>query len=298
MNSLKSFWPLIVAAVLGLMIIVMAEPVSNYIAASRTGREGFVVGRITQASGNVKRIHGALTETIGLPIHESVEIHDGDRIQTSSGAKCSVNLNSQDEIEIMPESAVEFQLWNSKDSGSPIYINSVAGSLASHRPGVKGKAYVVREGRLYLPGQTPLKKALALTVLKNAPLDLQLSETTHTGGPDFEADSSPEEPTAPSSDGVDPETLSNEYIDETILAHQGQLQKCWLTRLKDSPALKGQIVVQFEISKRGKIKEMRIADSSLGDDVLQKCVMSVIERISFRPFKGSDISLSYPINFE
>jgi TonB family protein len=301
MKALKGYWPYLVVAFLGFLVIVLAEPFSNWLALQGKGHEGLVVGRLTQGIGTIHRSHGASDEVIALPVAQAIELHDGDRVQTAAASQAAVILNSQDEIEIAPESAVEFQLWNPKDSSSPIYINSLTGAVNSRRPGVKGKAYLVKDGRLYLPGQTPLAKPVALTVLRNAPLDLQLNETGHGGSTsgDFEADTTPEDAAAvaPPS-GADPETLSNEYIDETILAHQGQLQKCWLSRLKDTPAAKGQVVVQFEISKRGKVKEMRVADSTLNDEVLQRCVMSVIERIPFRPYKGSEISLSYPINFE
>jgi TonB family protein len=291
MTALKSFWPLIVVALLGLTVIIVAEPISNWINTSRTAPAGFGIGRIARVEGSVRRIHGATIETISSP----VELRDGDRVQTSANSKAEIVLNSQDEMELGPSSAVEFQLWNPKDSGSPIYMNSMLGTLTAQKPGVRGKAYLVKEGRLYLPGQKPLEKAMALTVLRNAPLDLHLAQSERPS--DFEVDTE-EQATPPAGLLAEPETLSNEYIDETILGHQSLLQKCWLTRLKDAPTLKGQIVVQFEISRRGKVKEMRVADSSLNDEVLQKCVMSVIERIAFRPYKGSEISLSYPINFE
>lgn len=290
MNAVKQYWPYLAIAFAGFLLIVLAEPVQKWVVTSREKPSGLIAGRVTQGLGTIHRIHGAKDETLSLPIDKPIVLYNGDRVQTAAASKASLILNSQDEIEIEPESAVELQLWNPKDSSSPIYLNMLAGSINSRRAGVKGKAYMVKDGRLYLPGQTPAKKAVALTVLRKAPLDMHLNETVDTGP----EETSPE--TSPS--GADPETLSNEYIDETILAHQAQMQKCWLSRLKDAPTLKGQIIVQFEISSRGKVKEARIADATLNDEVLQRCVLSVIERIPFRPFKGSEISLSYPINFE
>jgi hypothetical protein len=159
---------------------------------------------------------------------------------------------------------------------------------------VKGKAYLIHEGRLYFPGQKPVDKPLALTVLRSAPLDMQLADAGATETP-------PEDEPVVNTEqkfGPEPDTLSNEYIDEMIVGRQGQLQKCWLGRLKDNPSLKGQILLQFEITRRGQVKDLRIADSNIEDELLKKCVTSVIERLSFRPFKGQEISLSYPINFE
>jgi len=304
MRNLKGYWPLITAAIIGLLLVICAEPISRWVASNRAEHNGQLIGTIIQVEGSVRRIHRGNVDLLPTPIATPIELRDGDRVQTSLESRSAVLLNSQDELEIPPGSAVDFQLWNSRDPNSPIYINSSLGGLISRKPGVKGKAYVVKDGRLSFPGQKPAEKPLALTVLRNAPLDLHLADTKNNeaGQGDFANDNSAaggDDTAAPAlAAGVDPDTLSNEYIDETILEHQGQLQKCWLTRLKDSPALKGEIVVQFEISRRGKVKEIRVADATLQDDVLQKCVMSVIERIQFRPFKGSEISLSYPINFE
>jgi TonB family protein len=304
MQNLKGYWPLITAAIVGLLLVVCAEPISKWVAANRAEHNGQVIGTIIQVEGSVRRVHSGNVELLASPVTTPVELRDGDRIQTSLESRGAVLLNSQDEIEIPPGSAVDFQLWNPRDPNSPIYVNSSLGGLIPRKAGVKGKAYVVKDGRLYFPGQKPVEKPVALTVLRNAPLDLHLadSKNSEAGQGDFTNDNSAaggDDTAAPAlTAGLDPDTLSNEYIDETILEHQGQLQKCWLTRLKDSPSLKGQVIVQFEISRRGKVKEIRVADATLQDDILQKCVMSVIERIPFRPYKGSEISLSYPINFE
>jgi TonB family protein len=201
-------------------------------------------------------------------------------------------------------------LWNPKDAASPVYIQWITGELSQKKSGVRGKAYVVRDGRLYFPGQKALEKPMALTVLKSAPLDMQLADSLDgsgaaSGGDDFEPDtgaagSEPESsaPEAGASFGAEPESLSNEYIDAMIVSRQTQLQKCWLSRLKDNPELKGQLVVQFEITRRGKVRDLRVADTSMNDEVLNRCVLSVFERIPFQPYKGQEISLSYPINFE
>jgi hypothetical protein len=261
---------------------------------------GPVVAKVTGAEGAFKRIHGGGVDLLHGPLSSPLDIHDGERLETDRGARLVLLLNSTDEIEMKELSSISLHLWNPKDPASPVYVQWQLGQLVSLKPGVKGKAYLIHEGRLYFPGQKPVNKALALTVLRSAPLDMQLADA---GAPpqDFEKDDAVnDEPVvnAEQNFGPEPDTLSNEYIDEMIVGRQGQLQKCWLGRLKDNPSLKGQILLQFEITRRGQVKDLRIADSNIEDDLLKKCVTSVIERLSFRPFKGQEISLSYPINFE
>lgn len=302
----KSFAPLIVIAVLGLAVLIAAEPLSKWLASIRAGHGPLVVGHVVRTVGTVKRIHGSELEVIPSALNLPFDLHDGDRLQTDQESRAEVVLNSQDEFEIPESTELQLQLWNSKDPNSPIYIQSLIGALNFNKAGIRGRAYVVKEGRLYLPGQKPLQKPMALTVLKNAPLDLHLgtASSSAVAGSAFEPDTDlragdePNDIGLPPSGGAEPDTLANEYIDDTIVSHQAQLQKCWLSRLKDSATLKGQIVMQFQISKRGKVKDVRIADSTLDDETLKKCVTSVFERLQFRSFKGAEISLAYPINFE
>lgn len=299
----KSFVPLIVIAVLGLTVLIAAEPLSKWLASVRAAGQGpLVVGHVVRTVGTVKRIHGSELKVIPSALNPPYDLHDGDRMQTDPKSRAEVVLNSQDEFEIPENTEIQLQLWNGKDPNSPIYIQSFIGALSFNKAGIRGRAYVVKEGRLYLPGQKPLQKPMALTVLKNAPLDLHLGSTSSMGtafesDPDAKSSDDPNDIGLPPT-GREPDTLANEYIDDIIVSHQGQLQKCWLSRLKDSSTLKGQIVMQFQILKRGKVKDVHIADSTLNDETLKKCVTSVFERLQFRSFKGAEISLAYPINFE
>ena len=299
----KSFAPLILIAALGLAVLIGAEPLSKWLAAARAGHGPLVVGHVVRTVGTVKRIHGSELEVIPSALSPAFELHDGDRLQTDQESRAEVVLNSQDEFEIPESTELQLQLWNSKDPNSALYIESLIGTLNFNKAGIRGRAYVVKDGRLYLPGQKPLQKPMALTVLKNAPLDLHLGAGSAQGTAAFDSDTSSKADDEPNDivlppTGAEPDTLANEYIDDTIVSHQPQLQKCWLTRLKDSATLKGQIVMQFQISKRGKVKDVHIADSTLDDETLKKCVTSVFERLQFRSFKGAEISLAYPINFE
>ena len=300
MRRLKGYGPLIAVTVMGLLLLILSETIAKWLADNRSAHNGAVIGRVMHVEGSVRRIHGADIDLLPTPDIKPIDLRDGDRLQTSVQSKADVILNSLDELEVPSGTVAGFELWNAHDTASPIYVSTSLGQVNWQHPGVRGKAYLIKDGKLYFPGQKPVAKAMALTVLHAAPLDMHLASSEAPPG-DFEADpaagaAAADENKAPA--GAEPETLANEYIDEMIVSHQAQLQKCWLTRLKDSPGLAGQITVQFEISHRGKVKEAHVADSTLQDETLKKCVVSVIERVPFRSYKGSEISLSYPIKFE
>lgn len=300
MRGLKGLGPLVLIGIAGLIwLLFLSEPGSHWLTqlVAPEPPAGPVVGRLVRTDGRVKRIRGGDVQEIKGPLAAPVDLNNGDRVETNENTTALLSLNSQDEIELGGLTAVTLQLWNGNDPNSALYLNVLTGDIESKKGGVRGRAYVVRDGRLYLPGQKPVEKPLALTVLRSAPLDMQISE--NAAGQTVESDSGDGQPSADQAvSAVEPETLSNEYIDEMIVHRQSQLQKCWLTRLKEKPDLKGQMVVQFEITRRGKVHELKVADSTMDDEALNKCVLTVLERITFRSFKGPEISLSYPINFE
>jgi hypothetical protein len=303
MGGLK-FLPFVLLAGL-LWFLFVSEQGSIWLAQKITARHstGPVVGKLVSAEGSFKRVNHGGVEVLRGPLVSPLELHDGDRLEADRGAKLILLLNSQDELEMVELSAVSLHLWNVNDASSPVYIQWFNGEVNALKKGVRGKAYFIREGRLYFPGQKPMDKPLALTVLRAAPVDMQLADQGSSASEDSDfapddKDNAEELPTDVAKFGSSPETLSNEYIDEMIVSRQGQLQKCWLSRLKDNPHLKGQMVLQFEITRRGKVRELRVADSNLDDEVLKRCVMTVVERIPFRAYKGQEITLSYPITFE
>jgi hypothetical protein len=289
--------PFVAVVVVGLILLLfLSEPASDWLAGLVIGERnrGAEVGKVVTLEGELKRISDG-RETVSMgPLSSPLPLYNGDRLELSKDANAVVILKSQDELQISNNANLAFQLWDEHDAQSPVYVTIQQGKVELAKAGIRGRAYLVREGRLYLPGQSaqPTRSTL---VLNRSEVDLNMAENQLQD--DGEKDSNTSDVDPPVT-GPTPETLSNEYIDETITRRQMQLQKCWLNRVRENPVQKGKIVVQFEISRRGKIKDVRVTDSDLNDPSLNSCITGVIERISFRSFKGAEISLSYPIQFE
>lgn len=293
------YLPLAVVAAL-IWFFFLSDMGSDWLARrSARGERDASVGRIVEVGGAYSVQRQGRTEEFAKD-SGAQDLFEGDVVSTSGDAKLLIVLESQDEIEIPARAVVSFQRWNATEKNSPLYLQVIAGDVILKKQGVRGRAYVNIDGKLYFPGQKPSNQALSLNVTRQAGLALAPNES---GGGDFESgeDSSDEdspETTELATTGSEPQTLSNEYIDEMIVSRQGQLQKCWVSRLKDRPDLRGRMTLQFLINRRGKVRDVRVVDSSINDEPLQRCVISVIERIPFRPFRGAEISLSYPISFE
>lgn len=303
MRSLKALFPLLTVLAAVVTWLVLSEPGAKIIGRwlSPWQPSGPEVGQITQLQGTMKTVRDGRVEKFEGSLSSPVRLFSGDRLEVDAHARAILQLTSKDEFEVSALSALSLELWNDRDPTSPIYVTLLSGGLELRQAGTKGKSYVVRDGRLYLPGQKASAKPLALTVLKSAPLDMDLAEpgpTPASPAPDFAESETKEEETPSTNFGAEPETLANEYIDESISAKQSLLQKCWFNRVKDDPNAKAQMMVQFEISRRGKVKDVRVSESSLDDENLKKCVVQVFERLSFRSFRGPEIALTYPLQFE
>lgn len=92
--------------------------------------------------------------------------------------------------------------------------------------------------------------------------------------------------------------LTNQEIEDAIANRQPLFQRCWTQRLHDSPNLTGRTLLQFEITPRGKVQDVQVVESTINDDVMLRCLVSVLERITFRDFDGGSITLTFPLAFE
>lgn len=115
--------------------------------------------------------------------------------------------------------------------------------------------------------------------------------------------STPSEPvesklTAPVHHLENTKTLENEEIDSMLQQRQPQFMRCWTQRLKDMPSLAGKMDLQFEINPRGRVQDVHVVDSNIEDEAMSRCIVSVLERIQFREFRGGAITLTFPMQFE
>lgn len=287
----QTWAPFLAVGLLGLaLMFFFSDPASEWMTKLIFGEnsQGATVAQISQLNGQAKRIVNGIEEKAS----ERTALQDGDRLEVSEGSLVLL-LKSQDEIQVSAPASLTFQLWSPMDPQSPLYLTVLSGKLKLLKAGVRGRAYMVSDGKLYLPGQVPSEKRAQLT-LNREEVNLEVMENQLEIEPEIaEVTESEETPSGP-----EPQTLANEYIDEVIGRRQLQLQKCWLSQVRENPNSKGKIIVQFEISRRGKVKDVKITESEISGSTLQNCVITVFERMTFRPYKGAEISLSYPLNFE
>ncbi len=92
--------------------------------------------------------------------------------------------------------------------------------------------------------------------------------------------------------------LTQNTIDKVFLAKQKAFQECYENFLRKSPGSKGQVVLTFKLLNSGSVKETRVESANLEDQGLHQCLIDVVNRTQFKPFKGASFITRFPFNFE
>ncbi len=88
------------------------------------------------------------------------------------------------------------------------------------------------------------------------------------------------------------------YITSVMDKHLDLFERCYHRLLKKDPMHEGgYISMAFVINTSGYVSYIKLADSSIQDTELQKCVERVIKTIKFRGLK-SETFITYPIQFQ
>lgn len=93
------------------------------------------------------------------------------------------------------------------------------------------------------------------------------------------------------SSDCDRDTIAR-YVKSRLRAIQG----CYERELKRNTGLKGKIVVRFTIGETGRVSEIEIEESTLGNDAVANCIRNTI-RVWMFPIKGAECPVSYPFVF-
>jgi hypothetical protein len=93
---------------------------------------------------------------------------------------------------------------------------------------------------------------------------------------------------------------SMEVIAAVVKANRQKARDCYEKALKQTPGLKGDLVVHFTLKPNGKVKEAMLnrERSTITDPGVVNCVIDVIRSLEYpKSSKGFESSVNYPFNF-
>jgi hypothetical protein len=93
-------------------------------------------------------------------------------------------------------------------------------------------------------------------------------------------------------------SMSSYDVNATMEGQGGELQACHEKRARAVPALSGAVEYRIRVDGEGKVNEVKVHGSDLGDLTLERCVGAVIERTPFPKPNGGDARFSWTMTLE
>ncbi|MCB9567041.1 MAG: TonB family protein [Myxococcales bacterium] len=93
--------------------------------------------------------------------------------------------------------------------------------------------------------------------------------------------------------------LDKDIIRRIVRAHINEVRHCYNQGLAKDPSLKGRVAVQFSIGGAGQVISAAVADSSLKDPGVSRCIAQAVRRWKFpKPQGGGSVIVTYPFVLE
>lgn len=92
--------------------------------------------------------------------------------------------------------------------------------------------------------------------------------------------------------------LPPETIQEVVRSRHAELEGCYQLGAGRHPQLGGRITFTFAIGVGGEVTELRVADNSLPDCGVVRCMRDAMAQSRFPPPEGGTVAVQYPITFE
>ncbi len=89
--------------------------------------------------------------------------------------------------------------------------------------------------------------------------------------------------------------LSRDLVAKVIRAHANEIKYCYERELQHMPGLSGKVSVSFTIGPAGEVLEAGVAESTLGNEEVEACMLSRVKRWKFpEPQGGGTVDVNHP----
>lgn len=144
------------------------------------------------------------------------------------------------------------------------------------------------------PPADPSNSTASATAEPNAP---EPPSAASTSPPPADSAATPGEPPADLGEG---DSRTTESIAAVVKTHRKEARDCYEKALKQTPGLKGDVVIHFTLKPSGEVKQAELNEerSTIRQSMVSTCVIDVIRKIAFpKSSKGLETTVNYPFNF-
>lgn len=90
--------------------------------------------------------------------------------------------------------------------------------------------------------------------------------------------------------------LSQAEIQDGVRRAQPDIQTCFARVVMDQRNARGRVVVRFVIESTGRVSTVQVQQSNMAEP-MNRCVVDVMRRLTYRPHSGQSQGVVYPMSF-
>ncbi len=184
-------------------------------------------------------------------------------------------------IDLKENTTVEMQNWGEGED-KKILFHIIEGSYEVINEGEKDRLIVLYKNKFYTPG-SPLMQKQSLV--------MEVAQKTTTKNP--EQDSPAQDFSLDDNKLLNPANL----VEVTVFKKKHLFEKCLANRLREQSQLSGRILVGFNITPFGALKNTNIIDNKTQDKKIESCVLDVFKQIKVKNYDGDKTFFAFPIDF-
>ena len=91
--------------------------------------------------------------------------------------------------------------------------------------------------------------------------------------------------------------LSREQIEQVVRRHSRGVRNCYEHALIGAPELRGRVSINWTIGLDGRVLSAAITENSLGDNTIERCILTETRRMRFPEPDGGIVVVTYPFTF-
>jgi len=244
----------------------------SFLIASQTEKQKpgqHVLARLERNLGKVSIIRKNMTSKETLS--RRTMLFPLDSVETGADGDATLDFDSSDRLHIQENSLITL---DEEDGHIVVIIKN--GDIQVENGSNNGQVLISREGSRWSPRdyENKVKK-----------------EANYESMPDVA-------PTVQTTVDSRRESLSPDFIQDTLKSYRNQFFKCYTQLLQKTPGVVGQASISFTIERTGKVSNAEIASSSLADSDFKKCLLEATRRVEFKSFSDEAISTVFPLKFE
>lgn len=217
-------------------------------------------------------------------------LYNNSALKTYEGSKAQLSFENGWVVDLTENSHAKFQIWNVDDQ-SKYLLHILSGSYELISKGTETGLLVLYKNNFYSPGAKLVdKKSITMNIIAN-----NISKEASLDKGDDLKNKLAEET---ANKNLTKNEVSTRYIETSILKNRHLFEKCLANRIRENNIVSGRLLVGFNVTELGTLKDINIIENKTQDKKIESCVIDVFARIKIRNYNGPKTFFAFPVDFK